>query len=216
MFWTGFRSQDKVSNLVDTGVLRPFPVRAVVDCCPANGRCNLFSVPCGPSSRSGAQCRRITSLTGGPSLDTEGHGSCVLTLKRWLHFVPLCVSLIGGHFFRDPHVDLLIWCVPAGRLGGLLLGQINCLIILCSSNVTIQQEIQGKQDTCMGYLMCTKLMCTDKFFFQYPHRRQQKSSIYAFWELLCLLNILARLTDILTEFSSISGQSVGRLVKGWP
>ncbi|XP_037460559.1 uncharacterized protein LOC119331500 isoform X1 [Triticum dicoccoides] len=122
----------------------------------------------------------------------------------------------GGHFLRDPHVDLLIWCVPAGRLGGLLLGQINCLIILCSSNVTIQQEIQGKQDTCMGYLMCTKLMCTDKFFFQYPHRRQQKSSIYAFWELLCLLNILARLTDILTEFSSISGQSVGRLVKGWP
>ncbi|XP_037460560.1 uncharacterized protein LOC119331500 isoform X2 [Triticum dicoccoides] len=30
----------------------------------------------------------------------------------------------GGHFLRDPHVDLLIWCVPAGRLGGLLLGQV--------------------------------------------------------------------------------------------
>lgn len=103
---------------MDTGVLRPFPVRAVVDCCPANGRCNLFSVPCGPSSRSGAQCRRITSLTGGPSLDTEGHGSCVLTLKRWLHFVPLCVSLIGGPFLPGPHVDLLFWCVVAGRLGG--------------------------------------------------------------------------------------------------
>lgn len=68
------------------GVLRPFAVRAVVDCCPANGRCNLSSLPCGPFSRSGVQCHRITSVTGGPSsgvacgyVRLRGYGSCVLS-----------------------------------------------------------------------------------------------------------------------------------------
>lgn len=109
------------------GVLRPFAVRAVVDCCPANGQCNMFSVPCDPSSRSGVQCRGITSLTGGPSLGIacgcvrlRGYGSCVLSSG----FILLCVSLIGGHFLPGPHVDLLICCVPAGRLGGVLVGQV--------------------------------------------------------------------------------------------